>query len=208
MPAWNGWYHVNGNTYGTWLRGDPRGWRARHHREHVDGDYKNPPPPGMYDTIERYSRQLMPHDAVRLSSNQREIACREMVASLLRHGVELLALALDDHHFHLLARFPAPAPTDSDPWALRIPRRKDGKAQIAIARHFVGIAKKDSARALSDAGLAPQGGIWGKRSRIQPIRDRSHQLNVFNYIAKHASRGAVVWTFRHDRKVAEQFRSC
>ena len=41
MPAWNHWYHCTAHTYGTWLRGDPRGWRARHHREHVDGDYRN-----------------------------------------------------------------------------------------------------------------------------------------------------------------------
>ena len=29
---WNDWYHCNGNTYGTWLRGDPRGFRERRHR--------------------------------------------------------------------------------------------------------------------------------------------------------------------------------
>lgn len=47
MPrAWNAWYHVLTNTYGTWLRGDRRGWRERHHRKHVEGDYKNPPKPG------------------------------------------------------------------------------------------------------------------------------------------------------------------
>ena len=34
--AWNGWYHVTGGTYGTWLRGDGRGWRDRKHRTHVD----------------------------------------------------------------------------------------------------------------------------------------------------------------------------
>ena len=45
MTAWNNWYHVNGNTYGTWLPGDPRGWRERGHKKHVAGDYKNPPPP-------------------------------------------------------------------------------------------------------------------------------------------------------------------
>ena len=32
MPAWNGWYHVTGNTYGTWLPGDPRGWRECHRK--------------------------------------------------------------------------------------------------------------------------------------------------------------------------------
>ena len=42
MLPWNDWYHCTTHTYGSWLRGDRRGWRARHHREHVQGDYKNP----------------------------------------------------------------------------------------------------------------------------------------------------------------------
>ena len=42
------WYHVVLSTYGSWLYGDKRGFRTRHHREHVDGDYKNPPSLGKY----------------------------------------------------------------------------------------------------------------------------------------------------------------
>jgi hypothetical protein len=44
MSAWRDWYHVTGSTYGAWLPGDPRGFRTRHHRQHVEGDYKDPPP--------------------------------------------------------------------------------------------------------------------------------------------------------------------
>lgn len=108
MLAWNGWYHVNGNTYGTWLRGDSRGWRARHHREHVDGDYKDPPPAGTYDRLLARSRWLMTREPVHLSGAARKLACRVMVESLRRDGVEVIALCVDDHHFHLLARFPKP----------------------------------------------------------------------------------------------------
>jgi len=39
MEPWNHWYHVNGNTYGTWLPGDPRGWRSYKHKRHVEGEY-------------------------------------------------------------------------------------------------------------------------------------------------------------------------
>jgi hypothetical protein len=42
------WYHSITSTYGAWLYGDERGFRTRHHREHVDGDYKSPPPRGLY----------------------------------------------------------------------------------------------------------------------------------------------------------------
>ncbi len=173
MPPWNDWYHVNGNTHGTWLRGDPRGWRARHHREHVQGDYKDPPPEGTYDRLHARSKQLMTRPPVRLTPQAAHIACNEIVASLLRHDIQALAVAVDDHHYHILARFP-----DHNP------------------RKWVGIAKKNSARALSDASLVPAGGVWAVRCRCLPVRDRAHQLNVFRYIEKHARRGASIWTFR------------
>jgi hypothetical protein len=47
IAPWNHWYHCMGNTFGTWLPGSPKGFRTRHHREHVEGDYKHPPPKGM-----------------------------------------------------------------------------------------------------------------------------------------------------------------
>ncbi|HEX3314753.1 MAG TPA: hypothetical protein VHR72_07680 [Gemmataceae bacterium] len=30
------------STYGSWLPGNPRGFRSRKHRIHSSGDYKNP----------------------------------------------------------------------------------------------------------------------------------------------------------------------
>src|SRR5690349_5207107 len=51
MSARDHWFHCTTHTYGTWLRGDPRGWRSRNHREHVDGDYKHPPSNGKYDPL-------------------------------------------------------------------------------------------------------------------------------------------------------------
>lgn len=195
MRAWNGWYHVNGNTYGTWLRGDPRGWRARHHREHVEGDYRHPPPPGDYEAPLACSRRLMERPAVQLARGIRQFACRSMARSMLDHAVEVIAVCVDDHHYHLLARFPPPSSFESGafaPWAAR----RDDNVFLAIARHFVGIAKKDSARLLSDAEIITPGGVWGKRCHVLAIRDRQHQLNVFDYIVKHGPRGAAVWTFR------------
>jgi hypothetical protein len=38
MLAWNAWYHVTVNTYGTWLPGDPRGWHTRHRRAQPGAD--------------------------------------------------------------------------------------------------------------------------------------------------------------------------
>ena len=175
MPPWDDWHHCNGNTYGTWLRGDPRGWRARHHREHVVGDYKNPPPKGMYDELHKHSKSLMQRPPVRLSMETRVIVRDVMAASLLRDGIDLAALCVDDHHFHILARFP-----DRDP------------------RRWIGMAKRRSARELSKRGLAPVGGVWAKRFRALPINDRDHARNAYRYILGHARTGAVVWGRRRD----------
>src|SRR5687767_9614879 len=67
MSPWNDWYHCTAHTYGTWLRGDPRGWRARRHREHVEGDYRHPPPNGTYDALHAYSKSLMKRNPVKIN---------------------------------------------------------------------------------------------------------------------------------------------
>ncbi|WP_437230609.1 hypothetical protein SH661x_002053 [Planctomicrobium sp. SH661] len=53
------WFHVTLTTYGAWLPGDPRGFRTRHHREHVEGDYRDPPPAGKYEGLHRASERLL-----------------------------------------------------------------------------------------------------------------------------------------------------
>jgi REP element-mobilizing transposase RayT len=179
MRAWNDWYHVNGNTHGTWLPGDPRGWRARHHKVHVDGDYRNPPPAGQDAGLHEHTERAMVSPTVHLTPTARRAACDEMVHSLQRHGVEIVAISVDDHHFHILARF-----TNEHADETRI---ED------FIRKLVGIAKKDSARALSEAGLVKPGGVWATRFRFLSISSREHQVRVAEYIADHAKRGAAIW---------------
>jgi hypothetical protein len=58
----------------------------------------------------------------------------------------------------------------------------------------MGIAKKASARVLSDAGLTAPGGIWAVRCSARPIRDRTHQLALVRYVRAHARQGAAVWS--------------
>lgn len=189
IDAWNGWYHLNGNTYGTWIRGDERGWRARHHREHVDGDYKRPPPPQAHAAERARSRRLM-SEPVHLSPQACAVACDELVASLKHQKIEAIACSVDDHHFHVLARFRLPKPTGSNPWAST---RTKNQPIYAYIRHTTGLAKSRAARAVSSARLVPTGGVWGKRFKITPIADRAHQVTVFKYILAHAARGAATW---------------
>jgi hypothetical protein len=168
---WNDWYHCNGNTYGTWLRGDPRGWRSRHHREHVDGDYKNPPTENFAPQF-RKSQKLLVKPPVLLTKAQTRIAGAAMVQRMLAANIELLSLSLDDHHFHLVARFP-----DHQP------------------KRFIGYAKQRAAHELVQRCelTAP---VWAKGCRCLPVAARAHQVRSVNYDIEHGRDGAFVWTFR------------
>ena len=171
MGAWNGWYHVNFSTYGTWLPGDERGWRSRHHRIHVEGDYRNRPPAERHAALRARSRQMMRGPAVFLSDDEKRIAGQALVEMLADQGVEVLALSLDAVHCHVLSRF--------GPLA---------------ARAAVGRAKKHAYHEMRQQ--AGTGRIWGLRCRVGPVGSRDHQLNVYRYIVSHGEKGAWVWTFR------------
>src|SRR6267142_5185011 len=160
---WNNWYHCMGSTYGTWLPGDPRGFRTRHHREHIPYDYKYPPPPGRYEQRYRKSKELMTRPPVYLTLKQRQSALNELLKSFQKRSIEVIAISVDRVHFHLLARFP-----DRNP------------------RHHIGVAKKDSSHFLKQQSDGPIGGIWGTRTQCIPIKDRAHQLRVFRYVLAHA----------------------
>ena len=173
MGAWNGWYHVDGCTYGAWLRGDKRGWRSRKHRTHSPGDYKDPPPPGTHETLLRRSRELMKGEPVVLSVPQRRIAGQALVEMPARQSVELLSLSLGGMHYHILARF----------------------GHLG-ARAAVGRAKKHAYHVLRDHGREQTGSVWAKRCRPSPVRDRRHQVNVYRYILDHAKEGAWPWSHK------------
>jgi len=170
MTAWRGWYHAMGHTYGTWLPGDARGWRSRHHREHVDGDYRNPPPPGTHDALHARSSGLKKREAVFLDVEARQAAGRATVEMLVHQGAEVVAFCLDAVHFHLLGRFGA-----------------------LSSRQAVGRAKKHAYFVLR--GRGHEGKVWASRSQSVPIDNRSHQVRVYDYILSHGDSGAWVWTW-------------
>jgi REP element-mobilizing transposase RayT len=177
-PPWNHWYHITIHVYGSWLRGDPRGWRARHHREHVEGDYKNPPPKGKYDKLYELSKALMKRDPVKIASHLRKFTADALAEKLLHDGIQVLIVSVDSKHVHILARFP-----DHNP------------------RYWIAWAKKYATQSLKAHGLAVGlhlklgEGIWAKRCHPDAIETRTHQLHVFGYILSHTKKGARVWRF-------------
>jgi len=171
LAAWRGWYHVNGGTYGTWLPGDPRGWRDRGHRTHVEGNYKHPPPAGSGTGLYEHSRDSLKQSPTRLKPEQLATVGGALLEMLARQSVEVIALSMNDVHFHLLARFPG--------------------VQVKM---FVGRAKKHAYFLLREQGFAER--LWEGGCHVLPIRDRRHQVNVFHYICAHRAKGAWLWTFR------------
>ncbi len=185
--AWHFWYHCVCNTYGTWLPGDPRGFRTKDHREHVAGDYKNPPPEGLYDKRHASSTHQMTQDAVLLSTNAKQLVLDTMLEAFRVHQIDIAALVVTPMHVHVLARFPsdlldvlnAPAPRSPGTAVRRspgiaIPGLPRTTSKDDPPRHYMGIAKKESARALSKAQLKPAGKTWAFRGKIVPVKSEQH----------------------------------
>ena len=160
-----------GNTYGTWLPGDERGFRTWRHHQHVEGDYRKPPPKGRYDRLHRTSKSQMSRDPVYLEPGQRQPVLEELHRSLHKWDVPVVAISVGRVHFHILARFPGHNP-----------------------RHFLGLAKKESSAYLRQRGLAPEGGLWALRCECKPIKDERHYAKAFDYILDHAKHGSAVWS--------------
>ncbi|MFI4859091.1 MAG: hypothetical protein ACIAXF_00275 [Phycisphaerales bacterium JB063] len=187
--AWNNWYHCVGSTYGSWLRGDPRGFRTFHHREHVEGDYRRPPEPGIWEAVFEASEASLRYPPVVLELPQRCCVCQAFIDKLQRDAVEPVALAIASNHFHLLARFPALTPADLA--RLKKTILRDGRDPAP--RHFLGRARRHASFALSEVKLKPASPVWATRPKCEPIRDRSHQVNTTRYIADHVKQNAATW---------------
>src|SRR5947207_15771461 len=77
------WIHFVETLYGAWWYGDARGFRTRHHREHVEGDYKNPPPAGTYESKWRRTMENLKQPPVVLTP-----AWRPIIGAAIRNRLE------------------------------------------------------------------------------------------------------------------------
>lgn len=178
VPAWNHWYHVTSWTYGQWLRGDPRGWRARHHREHCDGDYKRRPDPMNHADQLRLSRALMHRPPVLLAERFRQTVADAIADRLIEFDVDVLIVAMGAKHLHALAKFPVDDP-----------RLKLGIAKQAATKALKALSETNGV----DFGLKLGDGIWAKRSRAEPVTGRGHQNATLKYVIGHFDDGAAIW---------------
>jgi hypothetical protein len=124
----------------------------------------------------------MKRKRVVLTPAQRQAACLAFAEKLRSLGIELIDLCVGAKHWHALLRCIG-----------RVDKMEYGKL-FKLVRRMVGQGKGFSARHLSKTGLAPEGGVWAKRCRPIPIKNRAHQLNVAKYIPDHAKKGAAVYS--------------
>jgi hypothetical protein len=166
------WYHCTGCLYGNWLPGDPRGWRSRNHRIHVDGDYHAPPDAGRFTHVHRRSSALLKQPPMWLSAAQRQTICDAWAEAIQHYGLRSAAIAIGSRHWHLLL----------------------GCADGRPGR-WIGRLKSWSLKRLQWRDQRPAGTIWAEGSRAEPIRDRSHWRHAKRYIERHARQGAAVWVW-------------
>jgi hypothetical protein len=174
------WFRVILTTYGAWLYGDARGFRTRHHRQHIDGDYKNPPTED-YSEFELRSRESLQQNAVSLAPSWQPLVGDALYSEFTRLGAWIPAIAVATQHAHLMAKMPS-----------------------GRQRHWPGRAKRKVTLVLRQQGW--QGKLWGVRSKAIPIRDVSHYENALRYILAHADQGA--WTAEWQTEPERIDRDC
>jgi hypothetical protein len=161
------WFHVILTTYGAWLPGDPRGFRTRDHRDHVEGDYKSPPPRGIYEGLHRSAKRSQTDPTMTFHQTEKKQVAEWLWDRLTGLGGQMAIVAVAARHAHLLSKMP---PKSTREW-------------IAACKRHVTFNFKDH-------GINRK--IWAQGAKFVPIKDWPHQLNVFRYIARHVDEGAYV----------------
>jgi hypothetical protein len=174
----NGWWLVTWTTYGSWLPGDPRGFRTWRGYERVA------PPPRFAtnsdDTYEptkysdRYAKaKTLCSAAVRLNTDHRATAVRAIVSDVDAMQIPAAVLAVADWHVHFVGQF--------------------GSRPI---RPTVGRLKSVATRAIKelDNNFDPKRS-WTKGCHMKSLNDDASLIAACRYVARHAAQGAVVYTW-------------
>jgi hypothetical protein len=172
------WWLVTWTTYGTWLPGDPRGFRTWRGTEYV-------PPPRRYadpgeetyqraDYADRHAtaRELA-EQAVALAREHQDAALSALLRDITEIPIHASAIAVGTAHVHLLAKF-----------AERRIRQTAGRLKAAATR----------AIHEADPAFRPKR-IWAKECHMKSKETELDYRNALNYIKRHIHEGALVHVF-------------
>lgn len=172
---------VTWTTYGSWLPGDPRGFRTFRGREYVPPSErfaKNGEDiyePEEYKSLHRRSKELVP-DAVKLTESEKRIAIEAFADEIEEIGLNPLIMSVAAEHTHLIAEF--------------------GRFQI---RPTVGRLKSAATRAIPNPG--DRNRLWAVDCHMESLKDGDAVENAYNYVREHEKDGALIrdWTYRPKR---------
>jgi len=162
------------NTYGSWLPGDPRGFRTKRGREYV------PPParfarrgektydPEEYRRLHELSQSLSGGRAFEFPPAMRPRVLKVLVERIDRMGIGPRILSTGRYHCHLVARFGR--------WRIR---RAMGQAKAAVTGEF---RRAGDQRDIWAAGCS-------MRSKETPEAVRA----AIEYVRSHVREGAVIY---------------
>lgn len=172
------WWLVTWTTYGTWLPGDPRGFRTWRGREHV------PPPrryakPGQatYDPAVYGQRHESAQEAakgvVTLTIGEQKTTLHVIINEIALVAIRPAAMSVGPTHVHLLAQF--------------------GSLMI---RPTVGRLKAAATRALQN----PSTRVWAKNCHMASKRTPDQFTAALNYVRHHVNEQCLVycWTQADD----------
>lgn len=164
------WFHITFSTYGTWLPGDPRGFRTYKHKRHSSGDYRHRPPEGEHSGLRKLAQTRMRTNPITLTLKQRKICGLAIVKKLTRKECKIIAIGVGAQHVHI---------------QLRMEDRN--------VKRVIGAAKQYASHRLRNE---LPGTIWATYCQTEPVRSKEHQRRLFHYIRHHRKEGAFVWTYQ------------
>jgi REP element-mobilizing transposase RayT len=159
--------HAICTLHGHWLPGDERGFRARDHRIHSSGDYKELPPIEEHSGLRQYAARRLKHPPITLTPGQRTAVGGAFFDKLRSMGCEVAAISCAATHLH----------------SLHTPAAADALRELGRAKQFASLKCPDH-----------KGQLWGEGGKIIAVRDADHFANVLRYILNHArTESAWVW---------------
>lgn len=165
------WRHITINTYCSWLKGDPRGFRAKGHEIHSSGDYKNPPPVGEHKGLHDYFKERAA-DEVHIPYDARKTIGQAILKFFREQRIRVLAIAVGKVHTHVLVEL------------------IDSVKRIKL---IVGEAKRISSRAVKKD---LPGKVWSRGCGYKRVKDKGHQQNTHDYIVYDQGPKAWTWSYR------------
>jgi REP element-mobilizing transposase RayT len=132
---------------------------------HVDGDYKNPPPSGVYEELHAYVKKHMRKSSVTIPSSLRPIVGQACLEQFPKEDAEVAVLSVSGQHVHVAVLC-----------------LQSGLKQM------IGRVKKVSSHRIRNQ---LPGKVWAAGCKPVLVRDDEHWANVLKYIRNH--KNAWVW---------------